>query len=54
MIGVGVMWVVSTMPRRVQPIRHMLSRKRRRREMQERRDEFEQMLKKEKKKIKRK
>ena len=40
---------IATLPRRVQPVRHIISRKRRHREMQERRDEFEKMVEREKK-----
>ena len=40
---------IATLPRRVQTVRHIISRKRRHREMQERRDEFEKMVEREKK-----
>ena len=35
---------IATLPRRVQPVRHIISRKRRHREMQERAAQFRAML----------
>lgn len=35
---------IATLPRRVQPVRHIISRKRRHREMQERTAQFRAML----------
>ena len=35
---------IATLPRRVQPVRHIISRKRRHREMQERAEQFWGML----------
>ena len=35
---------IATLPRRVQPVRHIISRKRRHREMQERAEQFRAML----------
>ena len=35
---------IASLPRRVQPVRHIISRKQRRREMHERADQFRTML----------
>lgn len=35
---------IASLPRRVQPVRHIISRKRRHREMQERAEQFRAML----------
>ena len=35
---------IASLPRRVQPVRHIISRKRRHREMQERAEQFREML----------
>ena len=35
---------IASLPRRVQPVRHIISRKRRHREMHERADQFRAML----------
>lgn len=40
----GVLKQMATLPCRVQPVRHILSRERRHREMQQREDKFAKML----------
>ena len=45
---------LSSLPRRVQPVRHLLSRERRHREMMEREDKFERFLAAEMKKRRKK
>ena len=42
---------IATLPRRVQPVRHIISRKRRHREMQERAAQFRAMLEREIKRL---
>ena len=42
---------IASLPRRVQPVRHIISRKRRHREMQERAAQFRAMLEREIKRL---
>jgi hypothetical protein len=50
----GIIKELSSLPRRVQPVKHILSRERRHREMMEREDKFERFLEAELKKRRKK
>lgn len=50
----GIIRELASLPRRVQPVKHLLSRERRHREMLEREDRFEQFLESEMKKRRKK